>query len=73
MSVIFLVLPLALLIVAGAVVAFVWSARSGQFDDLDTPAMRVLHDEGARTTSSGSVQSAGPNSASSAPDNESGS
>lgn len=45
MSVLFLVLPLALLIVAGAVVAFVWSARSGQFDDLDTPAMRVLHDE----------------------------
>lgn len=51
MSVIYLVLPLALLIVAGAVVAFVWSARSGQFDDLDTPAMRVLHDEGARATS----------------------
>ncbi len=51
MSVVFLVLPLALIIVAGAVVAFVWSARSGQFDDLDTPAIRVLHDESTRTTS----------------------
>jgi cbb3-type cytochrome oxidase maturation protein len=44
MSVIYLVLPLALLIVGGAVLAFVWSARSGQYDDLETPAVRVLHD-----------------------------
>ena len=45
MSVLYLVLPLALLVVAGAILAFVWSARSGQFDDLDTPAMRVLGDD----------------------------
>ncbi|MDQ8158781.1 MAG: cbb3-type cytochrome oxidase assembly protein CcoS [Gemmatimonadota bacterium] len=44
MSVVYLVLPLALLVVGAAVVAFVWSARSGQYDDLDTPAVRVLHD-----------------------------
>lgn len=45
MSVIYLVLPLALVIVGAAVWAFAWSARSGQMDDLDTPALRVLHDE----------------------------
>ncbi len=45
MSVIYLVLPLALVIVAVAVVAFVWSARSGQFDDMETPAVRMLHDD----------------------------
>lgn len=45
MSVIFIVLPLALVIVAGAVAAYVWAARRGQFDDLDTPALRVLHDD----------------------------
>jgi cbb3-type cytochrome oxidase maturation protein len=45
MSVVFIVLPLALLIVGGAVWAFVWSARSGQMDDLDTPAVRMLHDD----------------------------
>jgi cbb3-type cytochrome oxidase maturation protein len=44
MSVIYLVLPLALIIVGGAVLAFVWSAKNGQYDDLDTPAVRVLHD-----------------------------
>jgi cbb3-type cytochrome oxidase maturation protein len=46
MSVIFIVLPLALLFVAAGVGAFVWSARSGQMDDLDTPAVRMLRDEG---------------------------
>jgi len=45
MSVLYVVLPLALIIVGAAVGAFVWSARSGQFDDLDTPAVRVLHDD----------------------------
>ena len=45
MSVIFIVVPLAALIVFAAVLAFVVSARRGQFDDLDTPAVRMLHDE----------------------------
>ena len=45
MSVIFIVLPLALLVVMIAVVAYMWSARNGQFDDLDTPAVRMLHDD----------------------------
>ena len=45
MSVVFIVLPLALLIVGAAVWAFVKSAMSGQFDDLDTPAVRMLHDD----------------------------
>ena len=45
MSVLYIVLPLALIIVAGAVLAFIWSARSGQLDDLETPAVRMLHDD----------------------------
>lgn len=45
MSVIYLVLPLALVIVAVAVWAFVWASGRGQFDDLDTPQVRVLHDD----------------------------
>ena len=45
MSIIYLVLPLALLIVLAAVIAFVWAARRGQFDDLETPALRILHDD----------------------------
>lgn len=45
MSVIFLLLPLAFLIAAIAVGAFIWAARDGQLDDLDTPAARMLFDD----------------------------
>lgn len=45
MSVIYIVLPIALVVVLIAVIAYVWAARRGQFDDLKTPAMRMLHDD----------------------------
>ncbi|MDE3128894.1 MAG: cbb3-type cytochrome oxidase assembly protein CcoS [Gemmatimonadota bacterium] len=48
MSVIYIVVPLALLVVGVAVAAFVWAAHRGQFDDLDTPAVRMLHDDDDR-------------------------
>lgn len=54
MSVVYLVLPLALVIVLAAVIAFVWAARRGQFDDLETPALRMLNDDDVRTPRSGS-------------------
>jgi cbb3-type cytochrome oxidase maturation protein len=40
----FLLLPLALLLGAVFVILFVLAARSGQFDDLDDPPERILHD-----------------------------
>ena len=49
MSIIYIVLPLALIIVLAAVLAFVWAARRGQFDDLESPALRVLHDDASST------------------------
>ena len=45
MSILYVILPVALIVVFAAVIAFVWAARRGQFDDLDTPAMRALHDD----------------------------
>lgn len=45
MSVLYIVLPLAILLAIVAVVAFTWAVRSGQMDDLQTPALRVLHDD----------------------------
>ena len=45
MSILYLVLPLALVLVAAAVLAFSWAARRGQFDDMETPALRMLHDD----------------------------
>lgn len=55
METIFVLLPLALLIAAIAVGFFIWAARTGQFDDLDTPAVRILFDdEEPRPTAAGS-------------------
>jgi len=44
-SVVYLILPLALVVAAVAVGAFVWAVRRGQFDDMQTPAVRVLFDD----------------------------
>ena len=48
MSVIYVLLPVAVLLAVAAVTAFIWAVRRGQFDDLDTPAVRVLFDEEER-------------------------
>lgn len=45
METIFVLLPLALLIATIAVGFFIWAASSGQFDDLETPAVRILFDD----------------------------
>jgi len=45
MTALYIVLPLALLVAAGAVGAFIWTVRSGQLDDVDTPPRRVLFDD----------------------------
>ncbi len=45
MSVIYLLMPLAFALGGAAVWAFVRATRAGQFDDLETPAHRILHDD----------------------------
>lgn len=45
MSILYLLIPLGLLLLAGAVWAFFWAVGAGQFDDLDTPAWSVVMDD----------------------------
>ncbi|MCU0626785.1 MAG: cbb3-type cytochrome oxidase assembly protein CcoS [Gemmatimonadaceae bacterium] len=45
MMVLFIVIPLALLVVGAAVGAYVWASRTGQFDDTTTPAIRAVFDD----------------------------
>ncbi len=45
MNILYVLIPLALLLLGGAVWAFFWAVGSGQFDDLDTPAMRIVLDD----------------------------
>jgi Cu2+-exporting ATPase len=41
----YVAIPVALLIALIAVIAFVAQVRNGQYDDLETPARRMLYDE----------------------------
>ena len=45
MSILYLLVPLALALAAAMVGGFLWAVRSGQFDDVTTPALRVLLDD----------------------------
>lgn len=45
MTVIYVILPVAIVLAIGFVAAFIWATRSGQYDDMDSPAVRMLHDE----------------------------
>lgn len=60
METIFVLLPLALLIAAIAVGFFIWAASSGQFDDLETPAVRILFDDEEVTRRAGGPVGIGP-------------
>lgn len=48
MSVLYIALPVAILLALAAVIAFVWTVSRGQYDDLDTPALRMLEDDDRR-------------------------
>ena len=45
MSILFALIPLAICLLGVAVWAFFWAVRAGQFDDLDTPPIRILLDD----------------------------
>lgn len=45
MSILFLLVPLALSLALGSVFAFRWATKHDQFDDLESPAVRILNDD----------------------------
>lgn len=45
MDIIYLLIPLALMLLALAIAAFLWAIRNGQFDDLEKEAHRILFEE----------------------------
>ena len=45
MSILVMMIPIALIFAGAFVGAFVWATKSGQFDDVETPAHRMLNDE----------------------------
>jgi len=48
METVFVLVPIALFVVGLVILAFWWATRSGQFDDLEGPAYRILMDDDSR-------------------------
>jgi len=48
MNILYLLIPLGLLLLGAAVAAFFWAVGSGQFDDLESPAMSVIMDDDSK-------------------------
>jgi len=42
MEIIYLLIPLSLLLLCVAILGFFWAVKSGQFDDLESPALMIL-------------------------------
>jgi cbb3-type cytochrome oxidase maturation protein len=45
MEILYLLIPIAVIVMAVAIGALVWAVRSGQFEDLEGPAHRILMDD----------------------------
>ena len=45
LNILYLLIPVTFILAAIALMLFVWAIPSGQFDDLETPAIRILFDD----------------------------
>ncbi len=45
MMMVYLMVPIALLLGLGFLCCFIWGVKKGQYDDLETPAHRILMDD----------------------------
>ena len=45
LEIIYFLIPMALVLVAGIVAGLFWAVKSGQFDDMEGPAHQIIMDE----------------------------
>lgn len=45
MEILYLLIPLALVLMVVAIAFFLWTVRTGQYDDMEGPAHRILMDD----------------------------
>ena len=45
MEILYILIPLGLLVFAVAIWGFIWAVKTGQFDDMEGPAHRILMDD----------------------------
>jgi len=46
-QIVIILIPLVLIVVTLGVILFSWAVKSGQYDDLEGPAHRILYDDDA--------------------------
>jgi cbb3-type cytochrome oxidase maturation protein len=56
MTILYLMVPIALVIALLGLGVFIWNVRSGQYDDLSTPAHRMLNEFESKPNSKGRKQ-----------------
>lgn len=59
MEILYLLVPMSVVFVFLIGVVFWWSLRSGQFEDLEGPAYRILRDDDTAQAAEGSADEAG--------------
>lgn len=69
MNALLILIPVSLVLLGIAIWAFFWAVDRGQFDDLDTPALRILEDD-AQPESAADTDEPGAGSASPRTDEE---
>ncbi len=45
MTILYIIIPIAIILVSSFVIFFLWAVKEEQFDDLDTPAHKMLIDD----------------------------
>jgi cbb3-type cytochrome oxidase maturation protein len=50
LDILYVLIPASVLLALGALALFLWAIHSGQFDDLETPAIRILFDDSPAET-----------------------
>lgn len=60
MTVLYILVPVAILLVGIAILVFNWAVNSGQYDDLDGPAHSILFDDEEPLPPGTDQQSAAP-------------
>lgn len=53
MTILLVLVPISLALLALAIWAFLWAVKSGQYDDLDSPSIDMLRDESRPTPPTG--------------------
>lgn len=62
MNILYLLIPLGLVLLGIAVWAFMWAVRSGQFEDLEGPAHRILMDDDEPQSNTAKLDATEPDS-----------